>query len=63
MRWTIGGSDRNGVAIQRSEVPLVEVGEGGIVDSATANRAIQSYRRIVPTGEKGLLDVNTKGNQ
>ena len=37
--------------------------EGGIVDSATANRAIQSYRRIVPTGEKGLLDVNTKGNQ
>lgn len=37
--------------------------EGGVVDSATANRAIQSYRRIVPTGEKGLLDVNTKGNQ
>ena len=37
--------------------------EGGIVDAATANRAIQSYRRIVPTGEKGLLDVNTKGNQ
>ena len=35
--------------------------EGGIVDAATANRAIQSYRKAVPTGEKGLIDVNTKG--
>ena len=37
--------------------------EGGIVDAATANRAIQSYRKAVPTGERGLIDVNTKGDK
>ena len=37
--------------------------EGGVVDAATANRAIQSYRKVAPTGEKGLLDVNTRGNK
>ena len=34
---------------------------GGVVDSVTATRAIQSYRKAAPTGEKGLIDVNTKG--
>ena len=37
--------------------------EGGLVDSATASRAIQSYRKVAPTGEKGLMDVNTRGDK
>lgn len=36
---------------------------GGVVDSITATRAIQSYRKAAPTGEKGLIDVNTKGDK
>ena len=36
---------------------------GGVVDSTTATRAIQSYRKAAPTGEKGLIDVNTKGDK
>ncbi len=31
-----------------------------LVDGLTASKAIQSYRTAKPTGEKGLLDVNTK---
>jgi pilus assembly protein CpaD len=35
--------------------------EGGPVgDAVTASRAIRSYRSLAPTGEKGLIDVNTK---
>lgn len=36
---------------------------GSVMDAATANRAIQSYRKAAPTGEKGLIDVNTKGDK
>ena len=36
---------------------------GGVIDSITATRAIQSYRKAAPTGEKGLIDVNTKGDK
>ena len=30
------------------------------VDAMTAAKAVQSYRRAVPTGEKGLKDISTK---
>ena len=32
----------------------------GVSDAATSTRAIQSYRNAKPTGENGLLEVNTK---
>lgn len=34
----------------------------GVGDSRTAVKAVDSYRKAVPTGQKGLQDVNTKGN-
>jgi pilus assembly protein CpaD len=36
---------------------------GPVVDSATASKAVQSYRAAKPTGEKGLQEVNTKGGK
>lgn len=33
---------------------------GSSVDAMTAAKAVQSYRRAVPTGEKGLQDISTK---
>ena len=36
---------------------------GGVIDPLAATRAIQSYRKVAPTGEKGLIDVNTKGDK
>ena len=36
---------------------------GGVMDTVSATRAIQSYRKLAPTGEKGLIEVNTKGNK
>ena len=33
---------------------------GGVADSLTATKAVQSYRAADPTGKKGLQDVNTK---
>ena len=35
----------------------------GIGDADTSSRAIQSYRNAKPTGEKGLLEINTKGGK
>ena len=34
----------------------------GVVDSVTATKAVESYRKAAPTGEKGLKSINTKGN-
>ena len=40
---------------------LVHGREGeALVDGLTASKAIQSYRTAKPTGEKGLLSINTK---
>jgi len=33
---------------------------GPVVDSATASKAVQSYRAAKPTGEQGLQEVSTK---
>jgi pilus assembly protein CpaD len=41
---------------------LVHGREGlGISDTQTASKAVQFYRAQPPTGQKGLLDVSTKG--
>ncbi len=32
----------------------------GVVDAVTAAKAVQSYRKATPTGEKGLQDISTK---
>ena len=37
--------------------------EAGTTDSYSATRAIQSYRKAVPTGEGGLKDVSSKGGK
>ena len=34
----------------------------GVGDNRTAIKALESYRKAVPTGTTGLKDINTKGN-
>lgn len=42
---------------------LVHGREGtGVGDNRTAVKALDSYRKAVPTGQQGLKDINTKGN-
>ena len=42
---------------------LVSGREGsGVGDTVTASKAVEQYRKAVPTGQKGLLDITTKGN-
>lgn len=42
---------------------LVHGREGsGVGDASTAGKAVDSYRKSVPTGTKGLQDISTKGN-
>src|SRR6188472_2454561 len=53
MRWTIGVSDRHGVAVQRSEVPLVEVVEGRIVD--VVHRRFEALDRILRAFRVGIV--------
>ena len=33
------------------------------VDAMTAAKAVQSYRKAPPTGEKGLKDISTKKDE
>ena len=55
------GVNANLAAMVADPNDLVWGREGtGIGDSDTATRAIRSYRNAKPTGESGLLDVNTK---
>ena len=43
---------------------LIHGQEGmGAVDAMTASKAVQSYRRAAPTGEKGLKDISTKKDE
>ena len=32
----------------------------GVTDALTSSKAVESYRKAKPTGEKGLMDVNSK---
>lgn len=42
---------------------LVHGREGAsVVDSQTATKAVDSYRKAAPTGNQGLKSINTKGN-
>lgn len=34
----------------------------GVGDNRTLVKALESYRKAVPTGQQGLKDINTKGN-
>ena len=53
----------NMAAMIADPVDLIHGREGtGVQDAATAARAIQMYRNQAPTGTKGLMDINTKGN-
>ena len=43
---------------------LVRGREGsGVLDTATATKAVNVYRTTPPTGTKGLQDISTKGNE
>ena len=40
---------------------LIHGREGsGVGDTLTSNKAVDAYRKAAPTGNKGLLDINTK---
>lgn len=42
---------------------LVHGREGsGVLDSRTATKAVESYRKATPTGDQGLKAISTKGN-
>lgn len=42
---------------------LVHGREGsGVGDNRTSVKALESYRKAIPTGQSGLKDINTKGN-
>jgi len=42
---------------------LVSGREGsGVGDTITASKAVEQYRKAVPTGQGGLKDISTKGN-
>ena len=51
----------NMAAMVADPVDLIHGREGtGVLDTATATKAVQYYRTTPPTGTKGLQDVNTK---
>jgi len=42
---------------------LVSGREGsGVGDTVTAFKAVEQYRKAIPTGQQGLKDISTKGN-
>ena len=57
------GVNSNFAAMIANPEDLVHGREGsGVVDAATASKAIQTYRSAKPTGLSGLKAVDTKGN-
>ena len=55
------GVNSNLAAMVANPQDLVHGREGtGVVDAATAARAVQQYRNATPTGTKGLQDISTK---
>ena len=57
------GVNSNLAAMVANPEDLVHGRDGGsVVDPRTSNRAIGVYRSTAPTGTKGLININTKGN-
>lgn len=57
------GVNSNIAAMVANPGDLVHGREGsGVGDNRTSVKALESYRKAVPTGQQGLKDINTKGN-
>ena len=57
------GVNSNLAAMVANPQDLVHGREGsGVGDSGTAAKAVDIYRKAVPTGQGGLKDISTKGN-
>lgn len=55
------GVNTNLAAMVANPMDLVHGREGsGVGDASTANKAVDAYRKAVPTGTKGLQDISTK---
>ena len=56
------GVNANMAAMVANPQDLVSGREGtGVGDSVTASKAVEQYRKAVPTGQGGLKDISTKG--
>ena len=53
----------NLAAMVANSEDLVRGQEGGLADSYTATRAVDSYRKSTPTGGQTLSSANSKGNK
>jgi len=57
------GVNSNLAAMVANPQDLVSGREGsGVGDTLTASKAVEQYRKAVPTGQQGLKDITTKGN-
>jgi pilus assembly protein CpaD len=57
------GVNSNLAAMVANPQDLVSGREGsGVGDTRTASKAVEQYRKAVPTGQSGLKDISTKGN-
>jgi pilus assembly protein CpaD len=58
------GVSSNIAAMVANPEDLIHGREGsGVGDTLTATKAVNSYRRAAPTGEKGLKEISTKKDQ
>ena len=56
------GVNSNLAAMVANPQDLVSGREGsGVGDTITASKAVEQYRRAIPTGQQGLKDISTKG--
>jgi pilus assembly protein CpaD len=56
------GVNSNLAAMVANPQDLVSGREGsGVGDSVTASKAVEQYRKAIPTGQQGLKDISTKG--
>ena len=53
----------NLAAMVANSEDLVRGQDGGLTDSYTATRAVDSYRKSTPTGGQALSSANSKGNK
>ena len=57
------GVNSNMAAMIANPQDLVSGREGsGVGDTITSSKAVEQYRKAVPTGQGGLKDITTKGN-
>lgn len=57
------GVNSNMAAMIANPQDFVSGREGsGVVDTVTASKAVEQYRKATPTGQQGLLAVSSKGN-